>query len=79
MSEYISKEQQRLVIEKLYRSNDSITSTNNFNKQYGMRLGEESMLLTDFGRKMKKTSFSSFDVERFTKAVTGKSVDLEKL
>ncbi|MCD4760555.1 hypothetical protein K8R42_01520 [bacterium] len=79
MNEYISAEEQRLTIEKLYRSNDSITSTNKLNKQYGLRLGQAGMKLTDFGRKMKQTKFSSYDVERFTKEITGKNVDLESL
>ena len=82
MSKYITSEQQRLVIEKLYRSNDSITSTNKFNAEYQgkiNRMGEQSMKATDFARKMKQSSFSSYDIERFTKDVTGKSVDLETL
>lgn len=82
MADYISAEKQRLVIEKLYRSDDSITSTEKFNKEYGSstgRMGYNTMLLSDFGRKMKKTSFLSYDVERFTKSVTGKTIDLETL
>lgn len=82
MKEYISAEEQRLVIEKLYRSNDSITSTENFNKKYQDkigRMGESSIRLTDFGRKMKQTEFSSYDVERFTKDIIGETPDLESL
>ncbi len=82
MSYYISAEKQKLIIEKLYRSTDSITSTRKFNTQYGSQignLGERTLLLTSFARKMKKTSFSSYDVERFTKSVTGKVIDLETL
>ena len=82
MSDEISREHQRLVIEKLYRSGDSITSTDHFNKKYASSLGhmgESSMDIHDFARKMKGTEFSSYDVERFTKAITGKSVDLENL
>ena len=82
MSHYISAEKQRLIIEKLYRSTDSISSTLKFNTQYGNKignLGERTLLLTNFARKMKKTSFSSYDVERFTKSVTGQVIDLETL
>lgn len=79
MTEYISANDQRLVIEKLYRSDDSITSTEKFNKKYGERMGMSSMTLYDFAKKMKKTSFLSYDVERFTKSVTGKTIDLETL
>ncbi len=82
MNEYISGEQQRLIIEKLYRSTDSISSTKKFNDKYKSKVGtvgESSMKLTDFGRKMKKTEFPSFEVERFMKEVLGGSIDLEKL
>lgn len=82
MKEYISGEEQRLIIEKLYRSTDSITSTEKFNQKYSSQLGkigENSMRLTDFARKMKKTEFPSYDVERFMKEVIGETVDLEKL
>ncbi|MBT6691696.1 hypothetical protein HOB10_05205 [Candidatus Parcubacteria bacterium] len=78
----ISREQQRLVIEKLYRSSDSITSTKKFNEKYGSsvgHMGEESMRMTDFGRKMKKTDFMSSRVEQAMREVTGRSVDLESL
>lgn len=82
MSDHISGEHQRLIIEKLYRSSDSITSTNKFNEKFGSKIGdmgENSMHINDFARKMKETGFSSYDVERHTKAVTGKNIDLESL
>lgn len=82
MKEYISGEEQRLIIEKLYRSTDSITSKKKFNDKYRSKVGlvgENSMKLTDFARKMKKTEFPSYDVERFMKDVIGEAVDLEKL
>ena len=79
---YISPDQQRLVIEKLYYSNDSVTSTHRFNKKYKDKtgtMGQVTMRLTTFGRKMKRTDFSSYDVERFTKSVVGDTSDLESL
>ncbi|MBT4849652.1 hypothetical protein HON36_02265, partial [Candidatus Parcubacteria bacterium] len=66
MSEYISGEQQRLVLEKLYRSTDSISSTKKFNDKYRGQLGtmgESSIKITDFARKMKKTDFLTQEVE----------------
>jgi hypothetical protein len=78
----ISGEQQRLVIEKLYRSTDSITSTKKFNEKYADSIGpvgKFSMKMTDFARKMKETDFSSIRVERAMREVTGRSVDLEML
>jgi hypothetical protein len=82
MDQYISPEEQRLVIEKLYYSDDSITSTNKFNAKYRDqigKMGDRTLKFTDFGRKMKKTEFKSFDVERFTKEITDKKIDLESL
>ena len=80
MSEYISAQDQRLVIEKLYRSTDSITSTEKFNSEYSDKigkLGDHSIPITEFGRKMKKTSFSSYDIERFIKDITSKTIDID--
>lgn len=78
----ISAEQQRLVIENLYRSTDSISSTNKFNEKYADSIGpigRYSMKMTDFGRKLKETEFSSIRVEKAMREVTGRSVDLEML
>ena len=82
MEEFISPQEQLLVIEKLYRSTDSISSTKKFNTKYQSKIGRmgiRSMPITDFARKMKQVHFTSYDVERFTKAVTGKTIDLETL
>ena len=82
MNDYISAQEQSLILEKLYRSNDALSSTKKFNDSYQNQLGEfgeSKMLVNDFARKMKKTHFSSYDVERFTKDVTGKTIDLETL
>ena len=82
MPDYISAQKQMLIIKKLYRSKDSITSTKNFNSKYQDKIGKlgiNNILIKNFARKMKKTSFSSYDVERFTKTITGKTIDLETL
>ena len=82
MNNYISPEEQRLILEKLYRSDDALSSTEHFNKAYKDQIGElgrNNMLLNDFARKMKQTHFSSYDIERFSKEVTGKTIDLETL
>lgn len=82
MDDYISIAEQRLVIEALYRSEDSITSVNSFNKIYQDKIGkigERTLLLSDFGRKIKKTKYSSYDIERFIKQVTGKEIDIDTL
>ena len=82
MDKYISPEEQRLVIEKLYYSNDSITSTEKFNKIYEERLGEmgeRTLRLYDFAKKMKETDFKEEDIERFIKAITGQDINLSSL
>jgi hypothetical protein len=42
-------------------------------------MGESSIKITDFARKMKKTDFLTQEVEKFIKDITGESVDLERL
>lgn len=81
--DYISPEEQRQVIKKLYRSDDSISSLEKFNAQYQAKigpLGERTLTLTDFARCLKQTHFPSFEVEKFTTEVTKQaSPDLENL
>ena len=82
MDKYISPKEQMLVIEKLYYSNDSITSTNKFNKLYRDKLGkmgEKTLRMYDFATKMKETDFKIHDIERFTKEITGQDIDLDSL
>lgn len=82
MDQYISPEDQRLVIEKLYYSTDSITSTDKFNKLYqGQlgRMGEQTLRLYDFAQKLKKTKFDHYDIRRFIKDITGQDVHLDSL
>ena len=78
----ITPQQQKLILEKLYRSSDAIRSTEKFNHEYGHKVGEmgiSSLKITDFARKMKRTHFISRRVENATKQVTGKDVDIETL
>ena len=82
MSELITPEQQRLVIEKLHRSQDSIASLKAHNNEYGSqlgKLGDRTIPIKDFGRMMKQTRHKSFEVERHTQDITGHSIDLERL
>ncbi len=82
MSEWISWRDQQLIIEKIYRSEDAITSTKKFNEEYQDKIGkvgEAEMLLNDFGRKLKETGLDSFYLERYIKEVTGKDLNLEAL
>lgn len=82
MSEWISWRDQQLIIEKIYRSEDAITSTKKFNEEYAEKIGKvgvQEMLLNDFGRKLKETGLDSFYLERYIKEVTGKDLNLEAL
>lgn len=82
MTKYISPENQRLIIEKLYRSDDALGSTEKFNAKYQgtvERMGYKTLELNQFARAMKKTEFKSIDVERFTLEITGEKIDLETL
>ncbi len=82
MSEWISWRDQQLIIEKIYRSEDAIGSTEKFNAKYQDKigkLGERELLLNDFGRKLLATGLDSFYLERYIKEVTGKDLNLEAL
>ena len=82
MNQYISPAEQRLVIEKLYYSTDSITSTNKFNKLYQAQLGkmgEQTLSLYDFAQKLKKTDFKHYDIQRFIKDITDQDIHLDAL
>lgn len=82
MTKQISPEEQQLIIERLYRSDDALSSTEKFNEEYASKIGKlgyQTLPLSDFTRKMKQTDFTSFDVERFTKEIVGETIDLETL
>lgn len=75
----ITAKQQMLVIEDLYNSTDSITSTKKFNEEYGNNLGRVGIItmeLNDFVRILLKTKFNHFEIDRIIKRVTGYDVDL---
>ncbi len=82
MAKIISPEQQRLILEKLYRSDDALSSTEKFNKQHGAtlgQLGERSMEASEFARIMKTAGHKSLEVEKHTKDISGHEIDLESL
>ncbi|MBT4349651.1 hypothetical protein HOD19_02615 [bacterium] len=77
---YISYRDQMLVIEKLYNSTDSVTSTKKFNEKYANKLGKMGvgqMAISDFARKMRQTHFSEVYIERYIKDVTKQDIDLD--
>ncbi len=78
----ITPPQQRLVIEDLYNSTDSLSSTEKFNRDYGNnlgRIGQITMELNDFVRILLKTKFNHFEIDRAIKRATGYDVNLEEL
>jgi len=78
----ITPEQQCLVIEDLYNSTDSISSTEKFNRDYGNnlgRVGKITLELNDFVRILLKTNFNHFEIDQAIKRATGYDVDLDDL
>ena len=78
----ITPEQQRLVIEDLYNSTDSISSTKKFNEEYEENLGKVGIItmgLNDFVRLLLKTEFNHWKIEKVIKQITDEDVDWGKL
>lgn len=79
MAKYITPRQQSLVIEKLYRSADSITSTKKFNSAHGNKVGRagvKTMLINDFYRMLKGAGFLRYRCKDFIKEITGEQITL---
>lgn len=88
----ITPEQQRLIIEKLHRSDDSITALHRFNELHGEtmghKLGTENLELRHFGQLMDKALenthhndphyFTKADVHGFTQEITGHDLKLHE-
>jgi len=77
--ERITPKQQMLVIEKLYRSNDSITSTKKFNDSYSSsvgKIGVQTMYLNDFYRMLKSANFLRPRIKKIIKEITGQEVTI---
>lgn len=70
---YIKPEEQMLLLEKLYRSQDSVTSTKKFNDQYGDnigRLGYETLLFNEVYRRL-QIAFPRIKCREVLKDLTG--------
>ncbi|OIO48035.1 MAG: hypothetical protein AUJ28_00095 [Parcubacteria group bacterium CG1_02_37_51] len=79
MDETISPEQQMLVIERLYRSNDSISSTRKFNEEFGEeigKIGEKTLRLNDFYRMLKAAEFMRWRIKEIINEIIGFTIDL---
>lgn len=77
MSKYITPKQQMLVIEKLYRSTDSITSMNKFNQTHAAKIGKigiKTLLINDFYRMLKAAKFLRWRIKKFIKEITGVNI-----
>ncbi|MFW0862733.1 MAG: hypothetical protein ACKKL6_04090 [Candidatus Komeilibacteria bacterium] len=75
----ITPKQQMLVIEKLYRSNDSITSTKKFNDSFGSsvgKIGVKTIYLNDFYRMLKEAKFLRPRIKRIIKEITGQDITI---
>ncbi|MBL7021934.1 hypothetical protein ISR92_01255 [Patescibacteria group bacterium] len=79
MKKEIKPDDQMLVIEKLYRSNDSISSTERFNDEFGSSIGKigiETIYLDDFYIMLKKANFIRERIKKFIKEITGEEITL---
>ncbi|MCR4280255.1 MAG: hypothetical protein NUV82_02400 [Candidatus Komeilibacteria bacterium] len=79
MSNYIKPSDQMLVIEKLYRSTDAIGSTEKFNSQYGAkvgRIGEVTLPVNDFYRRLVAADFLRIECKQFIKEFSGHVVEI---
>ena len=79
MTKYINPKQQMLVIEKLYRSTDSISSTRKFNETHSNKVGKigaKTLPLNDFYRTLKGASFLRRRIKKFIKEITNQTIDL---
>jgi hypothetical protein len=75
----ISPEEQMLVFERLYRSQDSISSTQKFNATYGAKIGkmaDRTLRLNDFYRALRQTDFPRLECKQAIKEITGHEVEL---
>jgi len=75
----ITPKQQMLIIEKLYRSTDSITSTKKFNDLHGSNIGKigvQTMYLNDFYRMLKAAKFLRPRVKKTIKEITGYDISI---
>jgi len=82
MTKYISPEKQRLIIEDLYNTSDSITATRKFNDRYEDslgRVGEVTMSLYDFAKILNKSHFNWYHVDKAIKKATGVDMDMGSL
>lgn len=82
MAKVITPESQRKIIEKLSRSNDSLTSTSRFNEKHASeigKMGDRSLDPREFARRMKESGMKSQEIEKATKQITGHDIDLESL
>lgn len=65
MIKSISPQEQALIAEKLYHTNDSITATRQFNKEHGAEvglLGQQSLSLYDLNEMLKKAGFGYHEI-----------------
>ncbi len=79
MKKEIKPNDQMLVIEKLYRSNDSISSTERFNAEFGESIGKigvETIYLDDFYIMLKTANFIRERIKKFIKEITGEEITL---
>ena len=78
--EYQTYKEQRKIVEDLYNINDSIEAIKKLKNDYGIniRLGK-SVKLRDFARKLDKTKFFNWEIEKAIKKHSKHEISLRNL
>ena len=78
--EYLSYDEQRLIVEDLYNLTDSIEACRRLEKEYGIKIVPgHSVELNDFARKLDKTKFFNWEIEKAIKKHSGHEIRLRDL
>ena len=79
-TEYLSYDEQRLIVEDLYNITDSIEACRRLEKEYGIIIAPgRSVELNDFARKLDKTKFFNWDIEKAITKHSGHTISLRNL
>lgn len=78
---YLSYQQQMNIIKDLYNINDGVEALARLENEYGIKIKRLGLkpTLRKFARKLDKTKFFNYDIEKAIKRHSGHEIDLQKL
>ena len=78
---YLSYQQQINIIKDLYNINDGVEALARLENEYGIKIKRLGLkpTLRKFARKLDKTKFFNYDIEKAIKRHSGHEIDLQKL